>query len=98
MVNCPPLFNVVSLGGKEIVGVLKIMRDPYQNSSYSSLELYWIGWLLCETNHSLLSLIFLIHVIFVLDLLTPVHSLCTKVSLFYHQENLLPSSQFVSPI
>ena len=31
---------------------LKIMRDSYQTSSYFSLELYWIGWLLCETNNS----------------------------------------------
>ena len=52
---------------KEIVGVLKIMRDLYQISSYFSLELYWIGWLLCKTNHSPFSLIFLIIVILVLD-------------------------------
>ena len=31
------------------------------------LEPYWIGWLLCETNHSLLFLISLILVIFVLE-------------------------------
>ena len=53
-----------------MVGVLKIMRDPYQTLSYFSLELYWIGWLLCKTNHSLLLLISLILVIFVLELLT----------------------------
>ena len=35
------------------VGVLKITRAPYQTSSYFSLELYWIGCLVCETNHSL---------------------------------------------
>ena len=52
---------------KEIVSVLKIMRDLYQTSSYFSLELYWTGWLLCKTNHSPFSLIFLIIVIFVLD-------------------------------
>ena len=53
---------------------LKIMRDSYQTSSYFSLELYWIGWLLCETNHSFFFfLISLILVIFVLELLT----LCT---------------------
>ena len=34
MDNCSPLFNVVSLKGKKIVGVLKIMRDPYKTSSY----------------------------------------------------------------
>jgi len=47
------------------------MRDPYYTSSYFSLELYWIGWLLCEINHSLLFLISLILVIFVLELLIP---------------------------
>ena len=53
---------------------LKIMRDSYQTSSYFSLELYRIGWLLCETNHSFFFfLISLILVIFVLELLT----LCT---------------------
>ena len=45
------------------MSILKIMRDPYQTSSYSSLELYWIACLLCKTNHSLLFLIFLILVI-----------------------------------
>ena len=45
------------------MSVLKIMRDPYQTSSYFSLELYWIACLLCKTNHSLLFLIFLILVI-----------------------------------
>ena len=44
------------------------MRYSYQTSSYFSLELYWIGCLLCETNYSLL---FLFLVIFVLNLLTP---------------------------
>ena len=29
MDSCSPLFNVVSFGGKETVGVLKILRDPY---------------------------------------------------------------------
>ena len=70
-------------GRKEIVDVMKIMRDPYQTSSYFSLKLYWIGCLLCKTNHSLLFLLFLILVIFLLDLLTLVHSLCIKVSLFF---------------
>ena len=59
------------------------MRYSFQTSSYFSLELFWISCLFCETNHSLLFLIFLILVIFVLDLLTPVHSMCTRVTLFY---------------
>ena len=46
------------------------MRDPCQALSYFSLEPYWIGCLLCVTNHFLLFLIYLIYVIFVLDLLT----------------------------
>ena len=50
-----------------MVDVLKIMRDSYQTSSYFSLELNWIGWLLCETNHSFLFLISLIIAIFVVD-------------------------------
>ena len=54
-----------------MVGVLRILRDPYQTSSHFSLELYSIGWLLCKTNHSLLILISLIPVIFVFELLTP---------------------------
>ena len=49
------------------------MRDLCQTSSYFSLESYWIGYQLCKTNHFLLFLIYLNHVIFVLDLLTPVH-------------------------
>ena len=61
---------------------MKIMRYSFQTSSYFSLELFWISCLFCETNHSLLFLIFLILVIFVLDLLTPVHSMCTRVTLF----------------
>ena len=48
-------------------------------SSYFSLELFWIGCLPCETNYSLLSLVFLILVIFVFEYLTPIHSLCTRV-------------------
>ena len=69
-------------GRKEMVNVLKIMRDPYQTSSFFFLQLYWIGCLLCKTNHSLLFLLFLFIVIFLLDLLTLVHSLCTRVSIF----------------
>ena len=49
------------------------------DSSYFSLELFWIGCLPCETNYSLLSSIFFILVISVFN---PVHSLCTRVSLF----------------
>ena len=41
----PHCLIMCVFGRKEIVGVLKIMRDPYQTSSYFSLELYWIGWL-----------------------------------------------------
>ena len=54
-------------GRKEIVDVLMILRDPYLTSSLFSLELYWIGCLFCETNHSLLFLFLLILVIFILD-------------------------------
>ena len=42
---------------REIVVVLKILRDLFRTSSFSFLELYWIGCLLCKTNHSLLLLI-----------------------------------------
>ena len=52
-----------------MVGVLRILRDPYLTSSHFAL--YWIGWLLCKTYHSLLILISLILVIFVFELLTP---------------------------
>jgi len=58
------------------------MRDLWQTLSYLSLEPYWINCRLCETNPLLLFLIFLIYVISVLDLLTPVYSMCTRVSLF----------------
>ena len=51
------------------------MRDTYQTSSYFSLEFHWIGWLLCKTNHSPISLIFLILVIFVLDC-WPIYTPC----------------------
>ena len=46
-------------------------------------------WLLCETNHSLLFLIFLIYVISVLDLLTPIHFLCSRASIFFISINLI---------
>ena len=60
------------------------MRDPYQSSSYFSLELYWIGWLLWKTNHALLLLISLILVIFVLELLSPCTlPMCQGVPFFY---------------
>ena len=52
-------------------------------SSYFSLELFWIGCLPCETNYSLLSLVFLILVISVFEYLTPIHSLCTRVFFFF---------------
>ena len=45
------------LGGREIVDVLKILRDLFRISSYSFLKLYWIGCLLCKNNHSPLLLI-----------------------------------------
>ena len=69
LVHRSSLPNVVSLEG-EIVDLLKILRDLFQTSSYSFLELYWIGCLRCKSNHSPLLLISLILAIFVFDLLT----------------------------
>ena len=80
-----PIVKCIVFGRKEIAGSLKIMRDPCQTSSYCSLEPYCIGCQLCETNHFPLFLIYLIYVIFELDLLTPVHFLCTSVSLSLYQ-------------
>ena len=50
------------------------MKDPFNTSSYFSLELYWIGWLLRETNHSLLSLISLILEIFLQLIVDPLYT------------------------
>ena len=71
-----------SIFTSKMAGALNIMRDLCPTSSYFSLEPYWIGCQLCKTNHFLLLLIYLIYVIFVFDLLTPVHFLCTRCPYF----------------
>ena len=83
------LFLIVWCGAfrrREIVGVLKTLSVPCLTSSFYFSELYWTGSLCGGTILFLLFWIYLIFVMFVLDLFTPVYSLCTWVSLsFYYQ-------------
>ena len=70
-------------GRKEIVGALKTMSILCLTSSYYFLELYWTGSQCGENNPFLQFWIYLIYVIFVFDLCTPIYSLCTWVSFFF---------------
>ena len=76
-------------GGRGIVDVLKILRDLFRTSSFSFLELSGIGCLLCKINLSLLLLTSWTLVISIFDFFSLVHSLCTRVSLFYQYILLL---------
>ena len=70
-------------GRREIVGALKTMSVPCLISNFYSSEPYWTGSLCGETNLFLLFWIYLIFVMFVFDMFTPVYSLCTRVSLSF---------------
>ena len=70
-------------GRREIVGALKTMSVPCLISNFYSSEPYWTGSLCGETNLFLLFWIYLIFVMFVFDMFTPVYSLCTWVSLSF---------------
>ena len=67
-----------------VLGLFRVswIMPQYLTSSYFSLELYWIGCLLYETNHSLLFLFFLILVIFVPDL-WPLYTSCVQGCPFF---------------
>ena len=75
-------------GRKEIVGVLKTMSVLCLISSFYFSEPYWTGFQCGETNIFLQFWIYLIYVIFVFDMYTPIYSLCTGVSLFLISINL----------
>ena len=75
-------------GRKEIVGVLKTMSVQCLISSFYFSEPYWTGSQCGETNLFLQFWIYLIYVIFVFDMYTPVYSLCIWVSLFFISINL----------
>ena len=75
-------------GRKEIVGVFKTMSILCLISSFFFSEPYWTGSPCGETNLFLQFWIYLIYVIFVFDMYTPVYSLCTWVSLFLISINL----------
>ena len=84
MDGCSSLFDVV--GRREIVGALKTLSVPCLTSSFYFSELYWTGSLCGGTILILLFWIYLIFVMFVLDLFTLVYPPCTWVSLsFYYQ-------------
>ena len=75
-------------GRKEIVGVLKTMSVQCLISSFYFSKPYWTGSQCGETNLFLQFWIYLIYVIFVFDMYTPVYSLCIWVSLFFISINL----------
>ena len=80
------LFLIVwcgAFGRREMVGVLKTLSVPCLTSSFYFSELYWIGSLCEGTILFLLFWIYLIFIMFVLDLFTPVYPLCTWVSLSF---------------
>ena len=79
MDGCSSLFDVV--GRREIVGALKTLSVPCLTSSFYFSKLYWTGSLCGGTILFLLFWIYLIFVMFVLDLFTPVYPLCNWVSL-----------------
>ena len=79
------LFHIVwcgAFGRKEIVGVLKTVSVLCLISSFYFSEPYWTGSHCVETNFFLQFWIYLIYVIFVFDMYTPVYSLCTWLSFF----------------
>ena len=76
-------------GRKEIVGVLKTTSFLCLISSFYFSKPYWTGSQCGETNPFLQVWIYLIHVIFVFDMYTPVYSLCTWVSLFFYNNKSL---------
>ena len=87
------LFLIVccgAFGRREIVGALKTSSAPCLTSSSYFSELYWTSSLCGGTILFLLFWIYLIFVMFALDLFPPVYPLCTWVSLsFYINEILL---------
>ena len=83
MDGCSSLFDVV------IVGVLKTMSVLCLISSFFFSKPYWTSSQYGETIIFLPFWIFLIYVIFVFDLYTPVYFLCTWASLFRYQSLLL---------
>ena len=87
------LFLIVccgAFGRREIVGALKTSNAPCLTSSSYFSELYWTSSLCGGTILFLLFWIYLIFVMFALDLFPPVYPLCTWVSLsFYINEILL---------
>ena len=75
-------------GRKEIVSVLKTTGFLCLISSFYFSKPYWTGSKCGETNLFLQVWIYLIHVIFVFDMYTPIYPLCTWVSLFFITINL----------
>ena len=76
------LFLIVwcgAFGRREIVGVLKTLSIPCLTSSFYFSKLYWTGSLCGGTILFLLFWIYLIFVMFLLDLFTPVYPLCNWV-------------------
>ena len=63
--------------------LLHCLSVPCLTSSFYFSELYWIGSLCGGTILFLLFWIYLIFVMFIFDLFTPVYSLCTWVSLSF---------------
>ena len=63
--------------------LLHCLSVPCLTSSFYFSELYWIGSLCGGTILFLLFWIYLIFVMFIFDLFTPVYSLCTCVSLSF---------------